>query len=550
MVFAMDTLAPTLGPQIAHFITKYGIHGPGDMMGQPFVLSGEEQAFLYSAYEYVEDRFRPGRLRRRYRRGVYCRRKGLRKSEFMALVTLVEFDGPARFSHFAKEDGVDEWGWAYSKGDPIGTRVTSPEIPVVATTEEQAERLAWGVMRYIFSNCDLAERYKVLNEEIFFAGKEKEAGWCFLIPPTNSDAADGAKPTFTPREEAHLWCSAPLRETAQVMDRNSAKRQAADPWTMDATTMYAPGEGSVLENTLKSIDSGAESILFDLRQASRDWDLEDDNQWLKAVKEASGDAWPWTNVAAIRDLWDDVEVSESSFRRFQLNQAEAMEDKPFSGDKYDIFTDPKRTPSPSKKTPILLFMDGALTRDATVIVGLTVEERPHFFEVAAWERPQANFRTEWHVPKREVIAKVREVWDDYTVVLLGGDSDRYWSPQLTAWEDDYGEDRVVHFPTRQGKLMGNAIDNFEEEWRVALAKVGEGGLPPFTFDGSDLLRRHLANTVLAKRPQSPYRVMAKASEGADDKIDGAVACVGAFALLPSARTMAEGLLKKKRVGIL
>ena len=544
-----DSLAPTLGPQVANFINTFGIHGPGDRKGEPFQLSMEELAFLYEAYEYEEDAYRPGRLRRRYRRGIYCRRKGLRKSELMALVALAEFDGPVRFSHFAEEDGVDEWGWEYAKGDPVGVRVTSPEIPVVATTEEQAERLVWGVMRYIFGNCPLAKRYKIQTEEIFFAGQDKEGGWCYLLPPTNSEAADGAKPTFIPREEAHLWTSKPLRDTAQTMDRNAAKRLAADPWTMDATTAYAPGEGSVLEAAIKSIDSGVESILLDQRQASRHWDLFDDEQWLEAVKEASGDAWEWTPVSNIRDLWLDPEVSEASFRRFQLNQAEAVEDKPFSGDRFDVFVDPKRTPAPSKRTPILLFLDGALTRDSTVLVGITVEDRPHIFLVDAWERPDAGLRSDWHVPRREVIERVAEMQEEFTVVLLGGDSDRYWSPQLIAWEDEYGEDRVVHFPTRMGKLMGNAIDNFEEEWRASLAKASEGGETTFTFDGDDLLRRHFANTVLAKRPSSPYRVMAKASEGTDDKIDGAVASVSGYALLPAARAMSEGLMRPKRVGV-
>ena len=87
-------LAPTLGPQVAHFINTNGVHGPGEKIGEPFELSFEELGFIYQAYELVEDPYRPGRWRRRYRHGIYCRRKGLRKSELMGEITLAEFDGP------------------------------------------------------------------------------------------------------------------------------------------------------------------------------------------------------------------------------------------------------------------------------------------------------------------------------------------------------------------------------------------------------------------------------------------------------------------------
>lgn len=538
-----EDLPATLGPQVAHFINRFGVHGPGDKIGDPFELNFEELGFLYRAYELTEDPYRPGRWRRRYRHGIYCRRKGMRKSELMAEVTLAEFDGPVRFSgEWAKGGEVDEWGYEFSPGEPIGQRVVSPEIPVVATTQDQAEKLVWGVIRYVFLNTPLASRYKVQEDQVFFAGQPKEAGWIYLIPPTNSRAADGAKPTFIPREEAHLWTTADLVETADTMDRNAIKRQAADPWTMDASTMFGPGEGSVLERSLKALRAGDRSILMDTLSASDKWNLDVEEQWLEAVKEASGDAWPWTNVAGMRSLFLDPTKSRAAFCRFQLNQAMAVENKPFSGEKFDLFAAPDRTPGPSKRVPLVVFLDGALTRDATALVAWTVEDRPHLFLAGLWERPDASLREEWHVPKGQVVARIRELWADYTVVFFAGDSDRYWSPELRAFEEDWGEDRVIHVPTRHGKLMGNAIARFEEEWNVGLARAAEGGETPWTHDGSEELRRHFASTVMARRGSSPHPILAKASEGADDKIDAMVAAVGGFALIPEARTKAVELL--------
>lgn len=543
-------LPPTLGPQVANFINTVGVHGPGDVIGQPFRCSGEELAFLYRVYELVPDPYRPGRLRRRYRRGIYCRRKGLRKSEFMSLVAFAEFDGPVRWSGRWAEGGErDEWGYVFAKGEPIGERVTSPEIPFVATTEEQTEKLAWGVFRYILQASPLSARYQINLDEIFFAGQPKEAGWCYLIPPTNSDAADGAKPTFVPREEAHLWTSRPLRATADVIDRNLVKRQAADPWTMDASTMYAPGEGSVLESSMKSIKAGDESILMDLRQASDEWDLDDDDQWLEAVREASGpDAWPWTNIAAMRSEWLDPEKSRAQFCRFWLNQARAIENKPFSGDLFDLLADPKRTPAPSSYTNLVVFLDGSLTRDATALICWTLEDRPHLFLAGMWERPNADYRQHWHVPRHEVIDRVAELIASYGVVILGGDSDRYWSPQLVEWADKYGKDRVVPFPTRHGRLMHNAIERFESDWQIATERAAEGVEPPWTHDGSDELRRHFASTIVTTRLGSRVKILAKESDALDAKIDGSVAAIAGYAMVPDAKVkVAE--LRPPEVGI-
>lgn len=543
------TLAPTLGPQVAWFIERYGIHGPGDLRGQPFILSPEETAFLYRAYELKLDDYVADRWRRKWRHGIYCRRKGLRKSELMALVTLAEFDGPVRFTgEFATGGEVSEWGYTYVSGEPMAQRVTSPEIPVIATTLEQTEKLVWGVMRYIFANCPLASRYKIQNDVIYFDGQEREAGWCYLIAPTNADAADGAKPTFVPREEAHLWTSRELKETAEVVERNLIKRMAADPWLMDATTIHAPGEGSMLEDAIASIEGGARGVLLDHRAADVDWDLEDQNQWMEAVREASGDAWTWTNVEAMWDLWRNPRRSKNAFRRYQLNQGVGLEKRPFSGDRWDLFAAPQRTPGPSKATPILLFLDGSKTRDGTALIGWTIEDRPHLFLAGLWERPDAGLREQWHVPEREVRTTVETLMDDFSVLILAGDSDRFWSPQLAAWEEAYGTEAVVHFPTRMGKLMGGAIERFEEEFSAGLAAAADGAATPWTHDGSPEIRRHMAATVKGARPQSPYPILAKQSEGAANKIDCAVAAIAGFALIPAAR-LRLGTLTPKRVGI-
>src|SRR6185312_13296030 len=81
-----------------------------------------------------------------------------------------------------------------------------------------------------------------------------------IIPSTASNAAkDGGKETFVVFDETHLYVLPELRKMYRTVRRNLAKRKAAEPWSLETSTMYLPGEGSVAEDThslAKSIREG------------------------------------------------------------------------------------------------------------------------------------------------------------------------------------------------------------------------------------------------------------------------------------------------------
>ena len=281
---------PTLGGEVCDWIETYCVHGPGDVRGQAAVLTPEERRLIWSAYElYPEDSPRAGR--RRWARVAYVRRKGVRKTELNAWITCAELVGPVRC------DGFD------ADGRPVGRPITSPFIPVAATSLEQTEDTLWGAVYAIASEGPMCDAYDL---DITQLGIVELASGGEMKPVTASSIArDGGRPTFSPRDETHLWFKPELVRLNDALLRNLRKRPHAQPWTLGTTTAWAPKQGSVAESEAAEADLMArgelpdDTILWDLRRASDLHDLDTDDGLRAAIIEASGDALPWTDLEGI-----------------------------------------------------------------------------------------------------------------------------------------------------------------------------------------------------------------------------------------------------------
>jgi len=98
---------PTLGEGVCEFIESRLVHGPGDVLGQPVTLTDEERILIFRAYEvFPHGHARAGR--RRFKRVVYSRRKGARKTELAAWLAIVEMDpaGPVRTVEVTMSSGA------------------------------------------------------------------------------------------------------------------------------------------------------------------------------------------------------------------------------------------------------------------------------------------------------------------------------------------------------------------------------------------------------------------------------------------------------------
>jgi len=499
---------PTLGPEVCDWLEACLVHGPGDVLGEPITLTDELRCFIYRAYE-VFPREHELAGRRRFKRVVLSRRKGVGKTEIAAWLAIGEMDpqAPVRCD-----------GWHIQAGEwvPVGRPVLDPYIPMVAVTEEQVEDLAYGAVMEIVQRCELAGDYDVAIERVV----HRHAPGKIQALASAPSARDGGRTSFQHFDESHLLISERHRQAHKTMLRNVPKRVEADAWSLETTTMYAPGEQSVAEAAHRYAELVRQGkvqdprILFDHRQASERHEIRtkrgtvNNRAVAAALREASGDAWEFTDVPSVIAQLQDPEVDEAEFRRYWLNQRRKAVRKWLST---DMFAQRAARREVAEGEQVVLAFDGSYSRDSTVLVGATVEPRPHVFLVAAWEKPLSDPGGRWRTPRGEVIETLDRAMSYYEVVELAPDPPG-WHREVEDWEADYGE-VVVRFETNQVRRFGPACDDFEQAVRDK----------ELTHDNTEILSRHLGNCVAVKR--RGYTVVTKSHPDSPDKIDSAVAMI-------------------------
>ncbi|MFZ9394389.1 MAG: hypothetical protein ACO28P_10605, partial [Ilumatobacteraceae bacterium] len=425
----------TIGDYVADWIEDECRHGPGDVYGEPVVLTPEERAFLLDAY--AIDRMTGRRL---IDVGVYERPKGSRKSELGVWVALAEMRGPTR----AFLDGNEK-----TLGPPL-----DPYITVLATTEGQADATAFGALRVVIAaSPTLAGAFDVGMDRILMRDRP---GKIDLLASGKPAALDGARPTFSLAEELHLWVGPTLSDAWATNKRNLKKRMAAQPWLFSPTTAYRHGQHSVLESLHEQAGRHGTArktvsrLLYDRRQASEDFDLSDPADLRAAVVEAGGDAF-WRDIEGIVGEYSDPRVTESEYRRFWLGQIVAAD---------DAFLDPadwrecehdglKLEPGET----ITLGFDGSLSDDHTALVACRVSDGA-IFPLGHWVPPEGG-----QIDQADVDGAVRHAFDTYRVWSMFPDPP-YWWDWVARWQSDFGVDRVKPFNTNSRAKMSPALDAF------------------------------------------------------------------------------------------
>lgn len=318
----------SLGDLATAWIEHFVVHGPGDVQGQPVVLDQE-------LYELNLDCYAVDSKGRRHCDSVFfSRAKGRDKSGHAARLVLFEGFGPARFAGFAKGGELFRWRdfkYEYQPGEPMGKRVTYPFIRCLATEENQAGNTYDNVyLNLSDADAPLAEDMPANAAGL---GRIDVPGGGEIIPSTASNASkDGGKESFCVFDETHLYKTAELRRMYDTVRRNARKRKAAEPWTLETSTMYLVGEESIAESShelAKDIIEGKfrkQRFLFDHREGFPDVDLADEESLLKSLREAYG---PFADVMdlenIVRHIWDPRNHPQDS-KRFFLNMASAAAD--------------------------------------------------------------------------------------------------------------------------------------------------------------------------------------------------------------------------------
>lgn len=504
------TVWPSLGGQVCRWIEEHLVFGPGDLRGEPAKLDEEKRALIWRMYEvWPEDSPKAGR--RRFVRCCWSAQKGSAKTELAAWIAAAELhpEGPVRCA-----------GWR--NGKPIGGGVTDPYIPMVAYTEEQTEDLAYGALKAILENSRVANAFDIGLERIMRRRGDGKA----VALASSPNARDGARTTFAHKDETHRWTLPNLKRAHRTMLANLPKRFAAQPWELETTTAFSPGEGSVAEATMEYAKAVADgrikdsTLFFYHRQASDSHDITTPEGLRAAVLEACGPTAPWRDVDGIVGQWQDPEADPVYLERVWLNRPTQSAAQAFDAAKWRENT----KDAPELRAPgrlITLGFDGSLSDDATALIARDVESG-HGWPIGIWERP-LTFEGHWEVDKEAVSAAVDEAFATWEVWRMYADPSK-WETQLSEWAGRHTAQKVVAFSTTLYRRMAVALKAF-----AGAIRAGEA-----TNDGDPVHARHIGNAIrnplnFKDDDDTPLWLIQKDRQGSPNKIDAAMADALAWA---------------------
>lgn len=192
-------------------------------------------------------------------------------------------------------------------------------------------------------------------------------------------------------------------------------------------------------------------------------------------------------------------------------------------------------PEPEPGTSICLGFDGSDFDDWTA---LRAETRDGFQFTprygpdrlpTIWNpKEQPDQRT----PRLEVAGAVAELFDRFDVCRLYCDPPRF-ETDIDDWAQEFGEDRVVEWPTYRPKQMHDALERF-------VADLAESRIP---HDGCPITSAHMANA--RKLTRGMRYVIGKPND--HQKIDAAMASVLAHEAAADARAAGWGSVVDSRM---
>lgn len=515
---AWDGQKCSLGYTLIDWLETYTCHGPGDVQGEPIEFDAEVFDFIVDCYE-----LNPETGRRVKSKAVYSAPKGRAKSETAGLIGVGECLGPVRF------DGWD------ANGQPVGRPVRSPFIRCLATEENQAGNTFQNIA-YV-----MAEWGPDAHPDIYggvTGAKNYMSATALYLPDggqavsSSSGAAskDGGKETFLVPDEIHLYVLRELRQMYATAMRNLGKRALAEPWALATTTACRLGEQSVWETLEKQWRRGelGPEWLIHHREAKGRIDISDRERTLRQLRYVYGPAMDpasgWMEAERIyADMLDPtICPDEQTGARYFLNRSMAGSDAWIAKTVHE--DQAKKGERVADGESIALGFDGSLNDDTTVLRGCRMSDG-FLFKIAAWPKPDGAAGAGWEVPRGEVLAKIRETFNRYTVSRMYADPHE-WRSDIETLARELGEDRVLAWPTSRYVAMAAALDRLHTG-----LSVGE-----VWHDDDPLAAEHYGNAYVDNRGR--LRLVRKEYPNSPRKIDSVIG--DALALEARADAIAAG----------
>jgi phage terminase large subunit-like protein len=488
----------SLGYAVVDFILENCCHGPGDLQGlHPPQLDDEIFDYIVECY-----RIHPVTGRKVFDESVLSRPKGRAKTEIAGWLVVAEAFGPVRFSHW----DVD--------GQPAATQVTSPLIKCLATEESQATA-AFSVVAYIVNDWGREHRPDVYGG--VSGARQYQSATALYLPhggeiracTAGSASKDGGKETFVVADESHLYVLRELKLMYGTVRRNLGKRKIAEPWLMQTTTAYRPGEASIAEETLTAWRKGdlSSAVHVDHREAKGRIDITDREHTLAQLRHVYGAAAAWMDLDRLyREMCDPRSCpDDATAARYFLNRAISTKDAWIAKDVHDRQI--RRGDTVAAGEAICLGFDGSLNDDTSVLRGCRMSDGFRF-RIGAWAKPDGAAGIGWEVPRADVLATVREAFARYNVIR-GYFDPHEWRSDIDALAEEFG-DRVVSWETRRDVQMAAALDRLHADLTNGV-----------TWHDDDVLAtEHYGNAYA--RWKGPHRLVRKETPNSSRKIDTVV----------------------------
>lgn len=351
---------------------------------------------------------------------------------------------------------------------------------------------------------------------------------------------------FTVTHNTHLWNIPRLRRAYSTVKRNLTKRPLEEPWYLETTTMYAPGEESVAEKTYElalKIQEGktrSTRLLF-IHQYGviKKDDIADEVKLRAALDEAAGEAAAWLDAnATIHDHFYDPREDLRDSIRYYLN---ALEGAAASWIEYAVVEDLTVDEVFEPGDEIALGFDGSLTGDSTALVGVRLRDnlvQVLHLQEAPLDPKEAKL---WSVDKGAVNKAVYSARETYTVKAFFGDPP-FYQDEMAEWQKLFGDEIAPYTP-------GNPIMWWTSR-KPQTAKAVERTTTLFRTRGIKLSRnpaliRHIQNTRVWPRPEGD--LIGKELKNSPKKMDISMAMVLGVEAAAHARTYVPKEKKEKDV---
>lgn len=461
-----------------------------------------------------------------YRKGVLQRLKGWGKDPLLAVVSLVEFVGPSRFSHF------DE------SGDPVGVPHPQAWVQIAAVSRDQT-RNTMTLMPSLISDRMIATYGIKMGAELIRANEGKQR----LEAVTSSfRALEGGRSTFVVLNETHHWVRGNNGDKMyETIDGNATKK---DSRYLAITNAFLPGEDSVAERMRDAFEKIREGravdigFLYDSVEAHPKTPLTPEALRI-VLPKIRGDA-VWLNVDTIIQSVLDTTMAPSRSRRMWLNQIVAEEDAVYGPAQWDPLRDESLMLRAGDE--ITLGFDGGKTDDATALVALRTSDMA-VFVLGLWEKPDGPQGDGWTVPRAQIDSAVHDAFRLYQVSGFYADV-ALWESYISEWDAQYGDQLAVRSPLGKDAIgwdMRSSQKTSTMAHERLMRSIFDGKLK---HDGDLALRRHVLN---ARRRTNNYGIsFGKESRESPRKVDIYAALMLAHEALYDLR--ARGKKKKARTG--